>query len=111
MSLGVKNPVRVMQAGAVGTATLLGLAMARNKSVFRRVLYPFLAGSTVWGVIHFSDHRNRNKVSDVVNKEFSENFNREFSKHFPREYWKHLPKEMREEMKKHRKNNNEEKSD
>ncbi len=103
MSLGVKNPVRVMQAGAVGTAALLGLAMARNKSVFRRVLYPFLAGSTVWGVVHFSDRRNRHTVSDVFNKEF----NREFSKHFPREYWKHLPKDMKEEMKKYKKDNSE----
>ncbi len=102
VSLGVKHPVRVMQAGAVGTAALVGLVAARNKSLFRKVLYPLLAGSTTWGVVHFSDYKNRMKVSEIARKEFSKNFNKEFSKHFPQEYWKHLPEEMKEEMKKHR---------
>ncbi len=113
VSLGIKHPVRVIQAGAVGTAALLGLIVARNKSLFRRILYPVLTGGTAWGVVHFSEYKKkmRSAFSENFDREFSKHFPQEFSKHFPREYWKHLPQEMREEMEKYRQSDSNNKSE
>ena len=48
--------------------------MARNKSLFRRVLYPLVSGTVVMETIYFSDKKNREEVTSVIRKEFSENF-------------------------------------
>ena len=63
-----------MQASAVGTAALVGLFMARNKSLFRRVLYPLVSGTVVMEAIYLSDKKNREEVTSVIRKSFSENF-------------------------------------
>lgn len=87
----------VLQAGAVGTAALIGLLMARRKSLARRILYPLVGGSAVWGVIVVTDSNKREKVFGTIRNEFSENF----VKHFPKEYTKHLPAELKKEVEKY----------
>ena len=51
-----------MQVGAVGTAGLFGLFMARKRSTFRRILYPTLAGGSVWAAFYLSSASNRQET-------------------------------------------------
>lgn len=62
MSVGVKEPVFVMQASAVGTAGLIGLLLARRRSMLHKVSYPVVASGLVCGSIYLSDVANRQTV-------------------------------------------------
>ena len=43
----------------MGSAGLLGLLLARKRSLFHRLLYPTLAGGSVWVIMYFSSVENR----------------------------------------------------
>ena len=51
-----------VQIGTIGTAGLLGLFAARKKSTFGRILYPTLAGGSVWAAFYLSSASNRKEV-------------------------------------------------
>lgn len=60
-----------MQVGAIGSAALVGLFLARKRSTFRRIFYPTLAGGSVWAAFYLSSASNRkdtwNKIKDLDN--------------------------------------------
>lgn len=58
-SLGITNPALAIQIGAIGSAGLFGLLLARKRSTFRRILYPTLAGGTVWAAFYLSSASHR----------------------------------------------------
>jgi len=99
-SIGVKDTGRVMRVSAVSTAALVGLYMARNKSLFKRVLYPLLTGSVVWGVMVFPNRKKRDEISRIMELELAKNFPREDFKKFPKEKAKYLPRFMRNQYEK-----------
>ena len=60
--MGITNSALAIQIGAIGSAGLLGLLLARKRSTFRRILYPTLAGGSVWGAFYLSSASNRTEV-------------------------------------------------
>ena len=65
-SVGVTDTRLVFQVGAVGIASLVGLVLARKKSMAHGIAYPALTGGTVWGTIYFSSPKNRRKLVESV---------------------------------------------
>lgn len=65
-SVGVKETRLVFQVGAVGIAALVGLVLARKRSMAHRIAYPALTGGMVWGTIYFSSPENRRKLVESI---------------------------------------------
>lgn len=61
-SVGVKNGSVALQAGAVGSAAIGGVYLARKKSMVHRMVYPALAGVLVWGAFYCSALNNRSYI-------------------------------------------------
>ena len=57
--MGIEDSRTVMQVGAIATAALVGVVLARRKSWVHRVLYPAVGGSGVWALIYYSHPHNR----------------------------------------------------
>ena len=68
-SIGITDPALAIQIGAIGSAGLFGLLLARQRSTFRRILYPTLAGGSVWAGLYLSSASNRtetwNKIKEI----------------------------------------------
>ncbi len=58
-SIGIQDTAKVLQAGSITTAALVGVVLARRKSWFHRVLYPTLGGAGVWAIIYYYHPQNR----------------------------------------------------
>ena len=61
-SIGITNPALAIQVGAIGSAGLFGLLLARKRSTFRRILYPTLASGSAWAAFHLSSASNRTEA-------------------------------------------------
>ena len=48
-----------LQAGTIGGAALVGVFLARKKSLFLRVASPIAAATGVWSLFYFSSSSNR----------------------------------------------------
>lgn len=57
-----------MEVGAIGSASVVGFLLARKKPMFYRILYPTLAGGSLWTVFHFSSAENRATLLNGVRK-------------------------------------------
>ena len=64
-----------LQSSAVVGAALVGVFLARKKSVSRQILYPTVAGGAVWSALYFSTVQNRaqikSHVKDIKTKYFT----------------------------------------
>ena len=57
--MGVANSRVALQAGTVFGVAVVGVFMARKKSMFSRILYPITAGAGVWTVFYLASEPNR----------------------------------------------------
>lgn len=68
-SVGITDPALAIQIGAIGSAGLFGLLLVRKRSTFRQILYPTLAGGSVWATFYLSSTSNRtetwNKIKEI----------------------------------------------
>lgn len=60
--MGITNTALAIEIGAIGSAGLFGLLLARKRSTFRHILYPILAGGSVWSAFYLSSASNRTEA-------------------------------------------------
>ena len=65
-SIGIKDSPVAMQAGAITTAALAGVILARRKSWFHRALYPVVGGTGMWAAFYYSVPQNRTDLYDKL---------------------------------------------
>ncbi len=61
-SVGVSDSQVALQAGAIISGTLVGVVLARKKSVFFRILYPVTAAGGIWSAFYLSSRPNREQA-------------------------------------------------
>ena len=67
-AVGVTETAAVVQVGAVGTAVVLSIFLARKKSTFHRVCYPATAAVAVWTTFYMSSPSNREHTLSEMNR-------------------------------------------
>lgn len=78
--MGITNPALAIQIGTIGSAGLFGLLLVRKRSTFRRILYPTLAGGSVWAAFYLSSASHRTEVWSKI-KEIEKEYSTSIAKY------------------------------
>lgn len=78
--MGISDPALAIQIGAIGSAGLFGLLLARKRSTFGRILYPTLTGGSVWAAFYLSSPSNRTKTWTKI-KEIEKGYSTRIAKY------------------------------
>lgn len=67
-AVGAVDSSVALQIGAIGTAAIVGVFLARKKSTLHRVLYPTTAGVLAWTSSYMALPQNREHAQSQINR-------------------------------------------